>query len=91
MEESGTKSKKLFRVNFELDFLSISLFLFGLSTRMYNLSEPKNVVYVVIFVRIYFRYAVFFLGLTNYIMENMFLYMQKTHFSLIHIHLWANS
>ncbi|XP_072376843.1 protein O-mannosyltransferase 1 [Diabrotica undecimpunctata] len=36
---------KLFRINCEIDVLSLVLFLFGILTRMYNLEEPKNIVF----------------------------------------------
>lgn len=36
--------KKFFRFNFEVDFLSILLFITALFTRMYKLEEPKNIV-----------------------------------------------
>lgn len=42
--ESAKCESKLFRINFEIDLLSISLFLCGLITRIYKLEEPKNIV-----------------------------------------------
>ncbi|CAG9824993.1 unnamed protein product [Phaedon cochleariae] len=41
----GTSSDKLFRISFELDILSINLFIIGLFTRMYKLEEPRNIVF----------------------------------------------
>lgn len=40
------ENKRLFRVNFEVDLISIVLLFCGLATRMYRLEEPKNIVYV---------------------------------------------
>ncbi|XP_018574130.1 protein O-mannosyltransferase 1 isoform X2 [Anoplophora glabripennis] len=37
--------KKLFRLNLEIDFLSILLFVTAILTRMYKLEEPKNIVF----------------------------------------------
>lgn len=34
------------RIRLELDLVSISLFLLALATRLYNLEEPKYIVYV---------------------------------------------
>lgn len=36
--------KKFFRFNFEVDVLSILLFITAMLTRMYKLEEPKNIV-----------------------------------------------
>ncbi|XP_063902721.1 protein O-mannosyltransferase 1 isoform X1 [Zophobas morio] len=36
---------KFLRINFEIDLLSVGLFLCGLLTRMYKLEEPKNIVF----------------------------------------------
>lgn len=41
---SSSRSRKLFRINFELDLLSMSLFIGALLTRMYKLEEPNNIV-----------------------------------------------
>lgn len=38
------ENKRLFRVSFEVDLVSIVLLLCGLVTRMYRLEEPKNIV-----------------------------------------------
>lgn len=38
------ESKRLFRVNFEVDLVSVVLLICGLITRMYRLEEPKNIV-----------------------------------------------
>lgn len=35
------------RINFQLDVISISLFICGLVTRMYKLEEPRNIVYFI--------------------------------------------
>ncbi|KAJ8934654.1 hypothetical protein NQ314_013253 [Rhamnusium bicolor] len=45
-KDEGTynESKRLFRINFEVDFLSVTLFLCGILTRMYKLEQPKNIV-----------------------------------------------
>ncbi|KAJ8982025.1 hypothetical protein NQ317_007735 [Molorchus minor] len=42
---NGGKQKKMFRINFEIDILSVSLFICGLVTRMYKLEEPRNIVF----------------------------------------------
>ncbi|CAG9854967.1 unnamed protein product [Phyllotreta striolata] len=36
---------KMFRINCEIDILSLVLFSLGVLTRMYNLEEPKNIVF----------------------------------------------
>lgn len=41
---SVEENKRLFRVNFEVDLVSIVLLICGLVTRMYRLEEPKNIV-----------------------------------------------
>nr|XP_023016346.1 protein O-mannosyltransferase 1-like [Leptinotarsa decemlineata] len=45
VEIKRTVEHNLFRVNCEIDILSIILFLCGLVTRMYKLEEPKNIVF----------------------------------------------
>lgn len=42
-EEKRLK-KKIFRIKFEIDLISIMLFILGVITRMYRLEEPRNVV-----------------------------------------------
>ncbi|CAH0558350.1 unnamed protein product [Brassicogethes aeneus] len=43
--QNDNNYKKLFRIHFELDLLSFTLFFCGLFTRVYKLEEPKNVVF----------------------------------------------
>lgn len=38
------ENKRLFRVNFEIDLVSVVLLFCGVVTRMYRLEEPKNIV-----------------------------------------------
>lgn len=38
------ENKSKFRIHFEIDLISLSLFLLGLITRMYKLEEPKDIV-----------------------------------------------
>lgn len=38
------ENKRLFRVNFEIDLVSVVLLFCGIVTRMYRLEEPKNIV-----------------------------------------------
>ncbi|EFA03006.2 protein O-mannosyltransferase 1 [Tribolium castaneum] len=41
----SVKRAKFLRINFEIDLISVGLFLCGLLTRMYRLEEPKNIVF----------------------------------------------
>lgn len=43
-EEVESTNVKLFRLKFEVDLVSVSLFFLGLITRMYRLEEPRNIV-----------------------------------------------
>lgn len=43
-EKTPEKEAKFLRINFEIDLISVGLFLCGLLTRMYKLEEPKNIV-----------------------------------------------
>lgn len=42
--DDKSEKKKYFRVNFEIDLISVCLLLCGLATRMYRLEEPRNIV-----------------------------------------------
>lgn len=42
--ENETLENKLFRIRFEVDLVSVTLFLLGIVTRMYRLEEPRNIV-----------------------------------------------
>lgn len=42
--DDKSEKKKYFRVNFEVDLISVCLLLCGLATRMYRLEEPRNIV-----------------------------------------------
>lgn len=42
---SSSRTRQIIgRMSFELDIISISLFMFGLLTRLYKLDEPRNIV-----------------------------------------------
>lgn len=41
---TATNQKIFGRINFQIDIISISLFMCGLATRMYKLEEPRNIV-----------------------------------------------
>lgn len=42
---SAAANQQIFgRINFQIDVISISLFICGLATRMYKLEEPRNIV-----------------------------------------------
>lgn len=42
--EGKSLENKLFRIKFEIDLVSLTLFILGVVTRMYRLEEPRNVV-----------------------------------------------
>lgn len=44
VDRSVEENKRLFRVNFEIDLVSVVLLFCGVITRMYRLEEPKNIV-----------------------------------------------
>lgn len=41
---SVERTRRLFRVNFEVDLISIVLLLCGFATRMFRLEDPRNIV-----------------------------------------------
>lgn len=43
-EDTPRGTRRLCTVDFQVDFISICLFLCGLATRMYQLQDPKNIV-----------------------------------------------
>lgn len=44
IEIKWKEKPKMFRINCEIDILSLILFSFAILTRMYSLEEPKNIV-----------------------------------------------
>lgn len=42
--ETQSCRSKLFRISFEIDLVSVILFVLGVATRMYKLEEPRHIV-----------------------------------------------